>query len=70
MIDIILKLIDRCISLIKQKEEVDRSLFIDFVKPIQDDFDRVHGNYMNSFKKYRDIMVTIEHPVPSAQYPF
>jgi len=64
MIDLILKLIDRCILLIKRKEEVDRGLFTDFVKPIQDDFGRVHDNYMNSFKKYRDMMETIEHPVP------
>lgn len=65
MIDLILKLIDRCISLIKRKEEFDRGLFTDFVKPIQEDLDRVHSNYMDSFKKYRDMMESIEHPVPS-----
>ncbi|MBN1602282.1 MAG: hypothetical protein JW915_11775 [Chitinispirillaceae bacterium] len=65
MIDIILKIIDRCIDLIKRKEEVNRDLFTDFVKPIQDDFDQVHENYMISFKKYRDMMDTVEHPVSS-----
>lgn len=65
MLDLILQLLDRCISLVKEKNKNNKELFINIVEPIQKDFEKVHTNYLNTFQKYRALMDEIEHPVPS-----
>lgn len=47
------KLIDRCIDLVKHKQEVNRSLFSDFVEPAYIQFEIVHNDYLETFRSYR-----------------
>jgi hypothetical protein len=69
IVDLMDKLIDRCIELVRQKQEVHRSLFDDFVRPALIDFDAVHNDYFASFQKYRKMIeesdrpLTLDHPV-------
>ena len=56
MLDLVLKLIDRCINLAETREKGKRELFKDFVEPTFADFEAVHKNYIYSFKKYREVL--------------
>lgn len=63
MLDLILKLIDRCISLVKRREEIHRALFSDFVTPAFADFEAVHKGYIESFRKYRENLAAPDTPL-------
>ncbi len=69
VIDILDKLIDRLIQLIKHKEESDKKLFENFISPIYSDFEAIHKNYLDNFKKYRESLLStndsieLNHPV-------
>lgn len=63
IVDIIDKLIDRCIQLVRHKEEVHRRLFDDFVHPIHLDFEAVHQDYLETFRKYREMVKAPEPPL-------
>jgi|GEM_PF-4875730 hypothetical protein len=62
MIDLILKLIDRCVQLAKQREAQNRSIYSDFIEPLMRDFQSVHDNYISSFSKYREAVISSENP--------
>ena len=72
MIDVILRLIDRCIELVKTRQATDKALYREFVVPAIDDFNLVHRNYLDSFKRYRDMLSAAsgafgpDHPVIDA----
>lgn len=53
MIDMILMLIDQLIKLVHEKQRTDSSLFKNFVEPMIDQFDKVHSDYIDAFRKYR-----------------
>lgn len=55
-LDLSLKLIDRCIALVKHREESNKNLYRDFVAPAVADFEAVHKNYMESFRQYGDMI--------------
>lgn len=63
------KLIDRCIQLIKQRQERRRNVFNDYVGPTYSDFMKLHKNYLESFRKYRaaievsQLPLDVRHPV-------
>lgn len=69
MLDLVLKFIDRCIALVKRREQVNRSFYVDFVNPAFADFERVHKDYMDSFRNYREEIKTTstyldsDHPI-------
>src|SRR5690242_16457465 len=69
MLDTVLKLIDRCIDLVKRREQVNRDLFNDFVEPAFADFKAVHRDYVESFRRYRTMIsdeaipLTRQHPI-------
>lgn len=69
MVDLIFKLIEKCIELVRQREESDRKLYEDFVEPAVADFEKVHQNYLETFQSYRRILetqsatLTIDHPI-------
>jgi hypothetical protein len=71
MIELVLKLIEKCIELVKRREEVTAKLFDNFVNPAFHDFDLVHRNYLDSFKHYREMLMDTEpelnraHPILS-----
>jgi hypothetical protein len=51
-------LIDRCVELAKRKEQTNRSLFTDFVAPALADFEVVHKGYVDTFRRYRQMIET------------
>ena len=53
MLDLFLMLIDRCIALLKRREGSNRKLFDDFVAPAFSDFEALHNDYIERFRKYR-----------------
>lgn len=65
MLELVLKLIDRCIDLLKRKEESNRRLFDDFVAPAFSDFEALHNDYIERFRKYRETIMTSDEPFHS-----
>ena len=63
MLDLILKLIDRCIELAKRREETSKARYAQLVAPIFDSFEVVHTDYLDSFKRYRDLIKGTELPL-------
>jgi hypothetical protein len=58
-----LNLIDRLIAMAKRREEVSRNLYADYVKPTMEDFEKVHQDYLESFKRYRTLIQDPAHPL-------
>ena len=56
IIDLVDKLIDRLIQLVKHKQELSRNLFTNFIEPIYLQFEAIHQQYLISFKGYRDFL--------------
>jgi len=56
VIDLVDKLIDRLIQLVRYKQELSRNLFTNFVEPIYLQFEAIHQQYLTSFKTYRDLL--------------
>jgi hypothetical protein len=69
MLDLILRLVDRLIDLSKRHEEVNRSLFVDFIQPAFETFEIVHADYIDSLTRYSSRLVDttlrmdLNHPV-------
>src|SRR3954468_5170048 len=72
MFELVQILVDRCIALAKRREDVNRAIFVDFVVPLVADFEAVHRDYVESFRRYREMITTspleldTEHPVMEA----
>ena len=56
IVDLVDKLIDRCIQLINFRKEQRKTLFENSIKPIFSQFEIVHKEYLQSFKRYRDLL--------------
>jgi hypothetical protein len=54
VLELLLKLLDRWIDIKKSSQDVDRAFFADFVAPAIADFEAVHKDYLDSFRRYRD----------------
>jgi len=54
------KLIDRAIGLVREHKAVRRALHDDYVAPLIAQFDEVHRNYLTTFRKYREMIATGE----------
>jgi hypothetical protein len=63
IIDLVDKLIDRCIQLIKHQKEVRRNLLKDHIDPIFNQIEIVHEGYLASFQKYRSCIKSPNHPL-------
>jgi hypothetical protein len=69
LLDLVDKLLDRCIQLAKRKEEEHRALFEDFVEPAYATFEAVHNDYLETFRVYRrmladgSVRLTKDHPI-------
>lgn len=69
IVDLIDKLIDRCIQLAARREQDRRALFEEFVAPAYVTFEAVHDDYLDTFREYRRILtessapLTANHPV-------
>ena len=53
IVDLIDKLIDRCIGLVKAHNESKRSLLTDFLDPTYAAFEAIHKEYLADFRRYR-----------------
>jgi hypothetical protein len=62
MLDLLLRLIDKCIDFLKRREESKRRLYDDFVAPAFSDFESLHEDYLERFRKYRQILVSTSEP--------
>ncbi|KAF5419947.1 MAG: hypothetical protein C5S44_09740 [Candidatus Methanocomedens sp.] len=67
IIELVDKLLDRCIQLIKHSQEIRRNLLDDFVDPVFSEFESVHKNYLESFQKYRDIIKSSDNTISVAR---
>jgi hypothetical protein len=56
LLDLIDKLIDRTIQLVKTDKEHRKELFERFVEPVFAQFEKVHQDYLASFRQYRDLL--------------
>lgn len=61
MLDLALKLIDRCIDLVKRREETSRQLYEKFVTPTVADFEAVHNDYMDKFLIFRSLLEKLDY---------
>lgn len=68
-IEIIDKLIDRCLQLVKHDEKQNQQLYSEFFVPTLSDLEELHKSYMENFKTYReliqlnDIVLDSTHPI-------
>jgi hypothetical protein len=64
-----LAVVDRLIQLTDRREKLNRNTFTDFVVPVMADFEAVHNDYIDSFRRYLDkigdtsIPLWMGHPV-------
>jgi len=58
LVDLLDKLIDRGIQLVRRREEIDRHLFNEFITPAFNELDSIHADYLRTFRKYREIVKT------------
>jgi hypothetical protein len=69
MLELAIMVIDRLISLVKQRQETDRQLHDDFFVPLVADFEALHQNYLETFATYRSdidgsaVPLSPSHPV-------
>ena len=69
MLDVILTVADRLISLLKVREERDRKLYEDFLVEFGLNMEALHQNYLETFAKYREALestntpLTVQHPL-------
>ncbi len=63
MLDLAIAVIDRLISLVKQREETDRQLHDDFLVPLVNDFEALHKNYLETFAAYRSDIASSAEPL-------
>jgi hypothetical protein len=52
-LELAIKLLEKCIELVKKKEELSAKEFKDFVEPLFDSFEKVHAEYTRAFAGYR-----------------
>jgi hypothetical protein len=68
-LELFTSVINRLISLVKKREEVNRATFKDFLTPAMASVEEVHQNYLRSFAEYRKavkdkkIPLNAKHPV-------
>ncbi|MBD2315263.1 hypothetical protein [Phormidium tenue] len=54
MIELIDKVLDRLLQIYKYKKDKKKSFFEEFIQPLQDSFEQLHKDYLESFNSYRD----------------
>ena len=60
LVDLLDKLIDRCIQLFQHEKVLRRELLDDFVDPVRKELESVHSAYLSSFESYRDTIQNAE----------
>ena len=63
MLELALPLIDRLIQLVKSRQDTDRNLYVDFLIPLQKDFEILHEDYMKAFQGFRKKLKETTEPL-------
>lgn len=63
IVEIVDKLIDRCLQLLKHRQVQNQELYTDFVVPALSSFEELHKNYMESFRGYRELIESSKAPL-------
>lgn len=63
LLDLIEKLINKSIELAKEAQKRKRELFSDFVEPLFKVFEEVHSDYVETFKKARELIKNTKEPL-------
>lgn len=53
LLDLIDKIIDRCIQLVEKREKADLELYSDILAPALEDFEHLYKDYVKTFMEYR-----------------
>lgn len=53
----VISLLELLRGLIERKQEIDRTNFEHFIEPVWDQFEKVHADYIASFRSYRALVV-------------
>lgn len=53
ILDLVLKLLEQCIQLLKMKREARAAFFKEAIDPLYHDFETLHADYIASFREYR-----------------
>jgi hypothetical protein len=61
-------LLDRLIQLVTRREALNRSHYADFIAPMMVDLDAVHKDYIESFRRYQELLRDTSHPI-TMQHP-
>jgi hypothetical protein len=66
--DLVFSLIDRVIQLVEHHQKMQQDMFKTFVDPIFSDFELVNKQYLDSFKKYKEMIrssdtLDVNHPI-------
>ncbi len=63
LVDLFDKLINRCIQLAERREKARKHLFDDFISPIYQEFEAIHNEYIQSFRRYRELIKSSKTPL-------
>jgi hypothetical protein len=63
LVDLVDKLVDRLIQLVRHRQQARLDLLKDHVTPVFAAFEAVHAQYLSSFTKYRQILKTSTDPL-------
>jgi hypothetical protein len=63
LVDLVDKLVDRLIQLVRHRQQARLDLLKDHVTPVFAAFEAVHAQYLSSFSKYRQILKTSTDPL-------
>jgi hypothetical protein len=66
LVDLVDKLVDRLIQLIRHRQQVRLDLLKDHVTPVFAAFEAVHAQYLSSFSRYRQMLKTSGDPLTTA----
>ena len=62
MVDTVLKIIQTLTSGFKVYKESKKNLFENFLEPAMSDFEEVHSDYLNSYRKYTELLSETKKP--------
>lgn len=63
IIEVVDKLIDRCLQLINHRKEQNQELYSDFATPAMACFEELHKGYIESFNLYRELVLHTDKPM-------
>jgi hypothetical protein len=63
IVEVVDKLIDRCLQLINHRKDQNQQLYSDFIVPAMSSFEELHRGYIESFSLYRELVQSTDCPM-------